>query len=196
MLFETRHAPGIANGTIDLTFRRWKRPQAVAGNTYRTAVGRLFVEDVTVIDSATISDAEARRSGYPSAVALRADLRGTPDLAVYRIRFRVVHGPDPREQLAGQAELSPSGFADISLRLNRLDRASARGPWTRDTMRLIQKNPAVRAGDLAPQMGQELADFKLNVRKLKNLGLSVSLGIGYRLSPRGVSFLLAEERDS
>ena len=31
--------------------------------------------------------------------------------------------------------------------------------------------------------------FKLNVRKLKQLGLTESLSTGYHLSPRGVAFL-------
>jgi hypothetical protein len=34
-------------------------------------------------------------------------------------------------------------------------------------------------------MGQERAVFKLNIRKLKESGLTESLEVGYRLSPRG-----------
>ena len=34
-------------------------------------------------------------------------------------------------------------------------------------------------------VGRETAPFKLDVRKLKNLGLTLSLDVGYRLSPRG-----------
>ena len=34
-------------------------------------------------------------------------------------------------------------------------------------------------------MGRETADFKKDVRKLKELGLTESLAIGYLLSPRG-----------
>jgi hypothetical protein len=36
--------------------------------------------------------------------------------------------------------------------------------------------------------------FKLNVRKLKALGLTESLEIGYRLSPRGLVFMKGELR--
>ena len=43
----------------------------------------------------------------------------------------------------------------------------------------------MRAPDLAAQVGRETADFKKDVRKLKELGLTESLDIGYRLSPRG-----------
>jgi hypothetical protein len=47
----------------------------------------------------------------------------------------------------------------------------------------------VRAGDLADDFGAEKADFKLDVRKLKGLGLTESLKVGYRLSPRGAVVL-------
>ena len=43
----------------------------------------------------------------------------------------------------------------------------------------------MRAPDLAAQVGRETPDFKKDVRKLKELGLTESLAIGYLLSPRG-----------
>ena len=58
-------------------------------------------------------------------------------------------------------------------------------PWTRQTLDLIDLKPTVRAPDLAGQVGRETADFKKDVRKLKELGLTESLDIGHRLSPRG-----------
>jgi hypothetical protein len=189
MQFEQRYAPGIADGSINLTFRRWKRPQTIAGNTYRTAAGRLVVDTVDVVEPPTISDAEARRAGYPSAAALIADLLGTPELPVYRVAFHPALDPDSRDELASSGELSVAERSAIETRLHRLDRASPRGPWTGRILDLIAANPAVRAGDLAPQLGMELLPFKLHVRKLKNLGLTISLGTGYRLSPRGESYL-------
>jgi hypothetical protein len=42
---------------------------------------------------------------------------------------------------------------------------------------------------LAEAMGWERQDFKLHVRRLKELGLTLSLDIGYQLSPRGESYL-------
>jgi hypothetical protein len=47
----------------------------------------------------------------------------------------------------------------------------------------------VRAEDLAHSVGREKQPFKLDVRKLKELGLTESLEIGYRLSPRGEAVL-------
>ena len=43
-----------------------------------------------------------------------------------------------------------------------------------------------------PSLGQEKRRFKLYVRKLKELGLTESLPVGYRLSPRGHAVLRAE----
>ena len=47
----------------------------------------------------------------------------------------------------------------------------------------------MRAEDLAASIGREKLPFKRDVRKLKELGLTESLEIGYRLSPRGVALL-------
>jgi hypothetical protein len=54
---------------------------------------------------------------------------------------------------------------------------------------VIRDHPAVLAATLAKRVGQERDRFKQNVRKLKELGLTESLEIGYRLSPRGRVFL-------
>jgi hypothetical protein len=188
-LFEQRFREGVQDGSVTVTFRRWKRRQAVAGNRYRSAVGRIEVEAVDVVTEDAITDADVRRAGYPSKAALVADLRGTPELPIYRVQFHAVVGPDPREELAADAVLSEADLAELDKRLARLDRASSNGPWTRQTLGLIAAHPAVRAGDLAEMVGREREPFKLDVRKLKNLGLTISLERGYRLSPRGEAYL-------
>ena len=71
----------------------------------------------------------------------------------------------------------------------RLARYDAHGPWTRETLELIAARPATRAGDLAAELGRERLPFKADVRKLKALGLTESLEVGYRLSPRGSAYL-------
>lgn len=189
MLFEARFWPLIAAGEVTLTFRRWKRRQVVAGNRYRTPVGFIEVDSVEVVDPAGITDADARRSGYDSAVAVRGALRGDPGLETYRIAFHHVGGPDPRAELAATDVLSDADRAELDRRLARMDKASPHGPWTRSTLELISARPATRAGDLADAVGRERLPFKADVRKLKNLGLTESLEIGYRLSPRGRAYL-------
>jgi hypothetical protein len=70
-----------------------------------------------------------------------------------------------------------------------MDRSSSRGPWTGAVLGLIADRPAVVSTVLAQAIGWERPDFKLHVRRLKALGLTFSLDVGYRLSPRGESYL-------
>jgi hypothetical protein len=191
MLMQMRFREAIERGEVTLTFRRWKRAQAVAGNTYRTAAGRIVVDAVDVVDPDRITTAEVKRAGFASRAELLGELRGTPDLPTFRIRFHPARDPDPRHELAVSATLSAAEVDDINRRLARLDRASAHGTWTHDVLRVIAQRPAVRAADLAAGFGRETQPFKLDVRKLKNLGLTLSLDVGYRLSPRGEAYLAA-----
>jgi hypothetical protein len=69
-----------------------------------------------------------------------------------------------------------------------MDRRST-APWTWATLRLIAKRPGEPAAALAKSVGRERGAFKADVRKLKELGLTESLPVGYRLSPRGRTFL-------
>ena len=74
-------------------------------------------------------------------------------------------------------------------RYGAMDRRARSGPWTRKTLELIRAQPGVRAADLAAELGRPRDDFKQDVRRLKRLGLTISLEIGYRLSPLGEAFL-------
>jgi hypothetical protein len=178
----------IAAGDVDLAFRRWRRPTVKAGGRLRTAVGELAIDRVDTVDAENITAAEARRAGYDSAAALRADLDRRADGDVYRVQLHLA-GPDTRVALRARDQLDADERAQIDRRLARLDRASRHGPWTRTVLELIAARPAVRAPDLAASLGRETAPFKNDVRKLKELGLTESLQVGYRLSPRGHAYL-------
>jgi hypothetical protein len=126
VLFERRLQAGLLDGSISLAFRRWKRPQAVAGRSYRSPIGLIDVETITTVDG-DISAEDARSAGCASVA---------------------------------------------------------------DLLDAIQAERGRRAGDLFAPLGwTELQDFKLHVRKLKTLGLTLSLRIGYELSPRGEAYL-------
>lgn len=189
MQFDARHRDEIRAGEVTLTFRRWARRQAVPGHRYRTLHGIIEADAVDVVDPASITAADARRAGYPDVDALLAAVPGDPDRPLYRVAFHLVDEPDPRAELAADDALTADDRAEIDRRLDRLDRASSHGPWTRQTLELIAENPATRAPDLAASVGRETAPFKVDVRKLKNLGLTESLPVGYRLSPRGRVYL-------
>jgi biotin operon repressor len=187
--FEQRLRDGIHSGAIVLAFRRWKRSQVVPGNLYRTGIDMVEVESVEAIEPSSVDAAQARQAGYGSIGDLLADLRGDPALPVYRIRLRRIDAPDPRDELARSASLTAADVAAIKARLARMDRSSSRGPWTGAVLALIADRPGIVSTVLAEALGWERQDFKLHVRRLKELGLTLSLDVGYRLSPRGESYL-------
>jgi hypothetical protein len=188
VLIEKRLHEGIRDGSITVMFRRWRRRQASAGNVYRTAAGRVVVDSVEVVAPGEITLTDARAAGYGSVAEAVADLRGSAEDPVYLLRLHHTDQPDPRDELAAADDLSTAEVEEITWRLIRLDRASAQ-PWTGPTLEIIARRPGVRAGDLAEELGRETVPFKADVRKLKNLGLTLSLEVGYRLSPRGEAFL-------
>lgn len=179
MLFKAPVLAAIAGGQVMLAFRRWRKPTVRAGGTLTTPVGVLAIEAVDIVGA--VAEAEAQAAGYPSAAALMADLPGEGEL--YRIRFRLA-GEDPRKAL--RADVSDTALDAVEARRARLD---ARAAWTAQTLSLIAANPGVRAPDLAARLGRQTAPFKADVRKLKALGLTESLEVGYRLSPRGEALL-------
>ena len=194
MLFRQKFLDGIRDGTITLAFRRWRRPSVRSGGTLLTAAGQLSITSVDEVALTRISEADARRAGYTSREALLAELRARDEGKVYRIELGALR-VDPRVALRQSASLSETECDEIARRLNRLDERSSHGPWTRQTLDLIRSRPGVRAGDLCRLVGLDLPPFKLNVRKLKTLGLTESLEVGYRLSPRGTSFMRVCDRE-
>ncbi len=193
MLFRRRFLDGIVRGEITLAFRRWDKPAAKAGGRQRTPAGELEITGVREVPETAITAADARKAGYDSLEELLAELNAPGRRGrVYRIGLRY-RGEDARKTLRVKTSLGPDEIAEIRARLDRLDRASRYGPWTRKALRLIAENPGTRAADLAAQMDRETLKFKTDVRKLKELGLTVSLAeehkAGYRISPRGRELL-------
>jgi len=191
MLFERRLREGIHDGSITLAFRRWRRLQATVGRRYRTGLDLVEVVAIDEVGLASISPEDAGRAGYGSIEELSADLRGDAALPLYRLELRRLDEPDPRTTLASSSELSEDDVAEIARRLARLDRG---GEWTLSTLRLIAARPGTRAADLAVELGREKEWLKASILKLKNLGLTISLATGYRISPRGAAYLEALDR--
>jgi hypothetical protein len=188
VLFKRHTLDGLADGTITVAFRRWARSRVRAGGQLRTAVGVLAVDAVDEMDFADITEDDARRAGFASLPDLLDDLATQREGRVFRIALHVA-GPDPRAELRGRDALTDDELAEVERRLAHLDAAGRHGAWTLAVLRLIRDRPEVRAGDLAPTRGQEKLAFKRDVRKLKELGLTESLEIGYRLSARGRTVL-------
>jgi hypothetical protein len=189
VLINEATAEGIADGSITLVLRSWDAPRAKKGGTQRTSAGTIRIEDVTEYRRGhRVTAAQARAAGYSDAATAQADLDRRPAKHVYAIKVSYL-APDERTDLAADDALRAADVRAIAERLDRWDVASTTGPWTRQYLRLIAANEAVRAPDLAIEMGMATAPFKRRVRQLKGLGLTISLDVGYRISPRGKAFL-------
>jgi hypothetical protein len=187
VLLNRATAEGIVDGTVTLVLRRWDVPRAKAGGTQRTPVGTIRVDAVTEHSGGyRVTAAQSIAAGYPSAKAAQADLDRRPARHTYLIAVSFL-APDERPDLAADDALADADVAAITARLDRWDAVGA--PWTREYLRMIGDNEAVRAPDLAARVGLEVPRFKRRVRQLKGLGLTVSLDVGYRLSPRGRAYL-------
>lgn len=188
MLFRKRFLEGIRTGAVTLAFRRWRRPSVRAGSTLLTPVGQLSIKCVEPVALNTISVTDAHSAGYESIDELFDELQRWGEGKVYRIEIGLLR-PDPRIALRKKQPATNREFQDLRSRLRRLDARALEGAWTFLTLEALNAHPGIRAGDICCLVGQEKERFKLNVRKLKNLGLTESLGTGYRLSPRGKALL-------
>ncbi|MFI2702201.1 ASCH domain-containing protein [Cellulosimicrobium composti] len=191
MLLDARTLRGLQDGTVTLAFRRWTTPRVRVGTRQRTRVGVVEVTSVERVatgpDGAPLlSDDDARRAGAtsPTAVLARGAAR---EGDLYRVGIRLA-GPDPRVALREDADLDATAVEQIRAALARKDRAAAE-PWTRQYLELIAAHEGVVARELAAGLGMARDDFKVRVRRLKELGLTESLDVGYRLSPRGRAYL-------
>jgi hypothetical protein len=182
MLFTREFKEGIRTGRVTRTYRTWKRPQAKVGGQYNLAPdGVILVTRMSLIAPESITDEDATAAGYPDAAALRTVLEA-PGEPVHLVEFTylgsgLVGQPD-------QGRLEATELEAIRSKLIRMD-ARASSAWTRDVLEILALHPGRRAGDLAPQLGWDTPTFKRQVRKLKALGLTVSLETGYELSERG-----------
>jgi hypothetical protein len=189
MLLRAATLQGIRDGRITVVFRKWKRPSVKTGGRLRTAIGELAIDAVDAISLADVTAADLRAADYTSRADVMECVAGrTGDL--YRIRLHL-GGPDPRVGLRIDTAMTDRDVEQLVARLARWDASSRCGPWAMPALELIERKPAVRAPDLAEELGFETRWFKANVRRLKELGLTESLEIGYRLSPRGERFLAA-----
>ena len=177
----------IGGGEVTLAFRRWVKPTVKTGGTLKTAIGVLDVVRVEEAAAESITEADAVSAGAPSLAALLGELeRRTGTL--YRIEL-AYREPDPRIALREEDSLSDEESRGLAKRLQGMDQRAAGGAWTRQVLAAIERHPMQAAGDLATQLGFEKEWLKTHIRKLKNLGLTVSHHPGYTLSPRGRTVL-------
>jgi len=186
MLLDNETLQGIVAGRISTVFRTWRRPSVKSGGTLRTRMGVLAIDAVDPIAPAEVTARDIERAGMRDRADFMRCVAGRSGV-LYLIRLRLA-GEDPRIALR-KKRLTRAERAELAKRLQRMDSASKQGPWTRQYLELIRARPAQRAPELAELCGLETKPFKQRVRRLKELGLTESLKVGYRLSPRGASYL-------
>jgi hypothetical protein len=196
LLFKKPFHAGLVAGVIRVTFRAWDKPHVRAGGRYRChPIGVLEVDSVVKVRIADITAADATLAGFATLAELHAFLRSGPrgdvlndDSELFRVELH--HGGDgDRVEVALDDQLSA---ADIEMLAKRLARLDGKKPWTAKTMQIIAKHPRVAASKLAAKLGRETQPFKIDVRKLKKLGLTQSFEVGYEISPRGRAYLNAQ----
>ena len=196
LLFQKRFHEGLVSGAVTLTFRRWDKPHVRVGGRYRChPIGVLEVDRVDRVTVAEITDGDAARCGFADREALVAFIRSAKDAPLRAttplFRVELHHGGDgDRVEHALVTALSADDVTAIEKTLARWD---ARAPWTAKTLAIIEKHPRIAASQLATKLGRETLPFKVDVRKLKKLGLTQSFEVGYEISPRGRAFLDAKK---
>ena len=187
MLLKNEILEKIKAGEISLVFRRWKRPTVKSGGTLVTRAGLLGIDKVDACDAASITAKDVKAAGFKSKAELLAQLSDRKG-PIFRIAVRF-KGEDPRIALRNNSKLTKDEFETIRKKLERMDSSKVFGKWTAKYLELIRDNPEVLAADIAKKVKMDKPRFKANIRKLKALGLTESMPVGYRLSPRGKAVL-------
>lgn len=188
LLFQKRFHQGLVDGSITLTFRRWKKPHVKPGGRYRVhPIGVVRVTALSIVTDADVTEADAVASGFASLDQMRGWLHPGPD-PLFKVTLHHA-GDGDRVEIATDDNLTPEALAELKKRVARLEKG---GPWVKKVMRLIDKNPRIAASKLAKKLKRETLPFKTDVRKLKRLGLTMSFEVGYEVSPRGKRFLAAK----
>ena len=89
MQFQKLFKEGIRAGTITCSFRKWRSPQAKVGGQYNLhPVGAIEVTSVRLVTFSTVTDSDARYSGFADRSALARYLKAEDNDDVYRLDLR------------------------------------------------------------------------------------------------------------
>jgi len=188
VLFQQRFHERIRGGDIRCTVRIWQRPHVKVGGRYALGSGAIVVDKMHEARLDDITPALAKRCGFPSLADLLKTAKHGPGERVFVIDFHYDDKTAARSKSKTDV-FSAVEIAELVPRLEAMDRRSKLGAWTLATLRAIEARPGVLAAKLARSLGRPRDEFKRDVRKLKNLGLTFSLEVGYRLTPKGEALL-------
>lgn len=184
MLFKKKFLTLIENGKIYTAFRKWSRPSVSESGTLLTPVGQLRIKSLNKVEYKQITDDEIIQAGYENRKELDKELAFKDSGDIYRIEFEL-EGVDPRIELRENVEISNDEMTKVIAKLKRLDASGKVKNWTYKVIEIVDSEPGKYAIEYSSKLGYEKEWFKLNIRKLKNLGLTISLTDGYEISPRG-----------
>ena len=184
MLIKQKQLDGILSGKISLAFRKWKNLSVKKDSLLKTSIGLVKIADITETELSQITDDDAEQAGYDNAKTLISELEKTVNGVIYKIQLSF-HSPDPRIDLRQKSQITDAELEELTEKLLNLDKFSKQGKWTTKVLKAIQENPKLPAVELAVKVNKEKEWLKTNVRKLKNLGLTISHEPGYTLSPLG-----------
>ena len=179
---------GIKSGAITLAFRKWQKVSVKSGSLLHTSVGLLEIGRIEAVSENDITDKDAVKAVSTDKSQLLRSFTRNSTGTIFKISVRY-HSADPRIELREQTALSEQQFEDMKGKLECLDRGSKQGYWTEKILLTIKDNPNLHALGIARLTGFEKEWLKLNIRKLKNLGLTISHNVGYELSPLGNEYL-------
>lgn len=184
MLLSQKALDAIVKGEIDRVYRRWKRPAVVEGTLQRTSHGLVEVVGLRQVEE---NEIEPTAAGYGTTEEVLADIR-PPETGriLYEVRVRWA-GEDPRLELRESTDLDEGALDAIDSVVSGIGRHG--GPTGTELLQTIAANPATLADELADGIGMERDVLKRRIRQLKEIGLTESLRVGYRLSPRGEAYL-------
>jgi len=188
MLIKEIHLSGIRSGKITLVFRKWQKAAVKSGSLLHTSIGLVAIGALETVNEEDITGKDAVNAGFADKKQLLASFPPGNTGTIFKIPVSY-HSADPRIKLRTQTELSEQQFAGLKGKLERLDQFSKKGDWTKPVLYAIKENPGLHATGIAGLTGFEKEWLKPNIRKLKNLGLTISHEVGYELSPLGKIFV-------
>ena len=188
MLIKQKHLEAIKAGKISLAFRKWKKLSVKPNEIFKTDVGRIKIGAVRMILLEDITLEDAQKAGFASDDSLKKLLSEQKDGTIYQIEVSFL---EVKKVVIENdfGKLEQAEYLVLKEALETLDKKSKVGKWTRKTLQLIAEHPHVKAADLAVLAKKEKEWLKVNVRKLKSLGLSESHEPGYSLTELGFRYL-------
>ena len=184
MLFKKKFLTLVENGKVRIAFRKWTRPSVRESGTLLTPVGQLRIKTLNIVEYDQIADYEILQAGYKNRKELDKELAFKDSGDIYKIEFEL-ESTDPRIELREKTTISDEEMTKIIRKLKRLDTSGEVTDWTCKVLEVVDSEPGRYAIEYSSKLGYEKEWFKFNIRKLKNLGLTISLTDGYEISPRG-----------